>query len=290
MPGNISEAFYTQATGALELVLQQEVSLLRQHVVVEMMKGKDSTVVNQIGEAPARVLTGRHQATVWGNIDHDVRHAHPDIYQGTVLLSTTDLLMTMIKPTSAYIRAIAGGIGVKTDQEIIRAALQPAMTGQLGTTAVALPASQKIVHGGTGLTIEKLRQAMLRFRRAKVNTDNTKLYIYVDPEQLNDLLGTVETTSADFNNVQALIAGTLKYFMGFHFVITTELPKTSRVRSCVAYAEGGLVLGDWEDIQLTADRLPERNNDIGVIGRQTLGATRTQEKKVVQIDCQETAA
>jgi hypothetical protein len=36
-----------------------------------------------------------------------------------------------------------------------------------------------------------------------------------------------------------------------------------------------------------ADRLPERNNEIGVIGRQTLGATRTQEKKVVQIDCQE---
>jgi hypothetical protein len=38
------------------------------------------------------------------------------------------------------------------DKEIIRAALQPAMTGREGTTAVALPATQKIANGSTGLT------------------------------------------------------------------------------------------------------------------------------------------
>jgi hypothetical protein len=50
--------------------------------------------------------------------------------QGTALLSTVDELKTMIRPTSEYMKAIAGGIGVATDKEIIRAALQPAMTGE----------------------------------------------------------------------------------------------------------------------------------------------------------------
>jgi hypothetical protein len=286
----ITEAFNTQATGNLELVLQQETSLLRQHVHVQMMQGDDSTVINQVGEIEAQVLTGRHQDTVYGNIDHYVRHAHSDAYQASVLTSTVDLLKTLIQPTDAYIRAIAGGIGVKTDKEIIRAALQPAMTGRNGTTAIALPATQKIAHGSTGLTIAKLRQAMLRFRRAKVNTKKTKLYIVVDPEQLDDMLGTVQVTSSDFNQIQALISGDVDYFMGFHFVQTTELSKASRIRSCFAYAEGGLVLGDWEKVQLTVDRLPTKNNEISIIGRQTLGATRTQEGKVVQIDCQESAA
>jgi hypothetical protein len=68
------------------------------------MEGDDSTVINQVGEAPAQVLTGRHQDTVWGNIDHTVRHAHPDTYQGTALLSTVDQLKTMTRPTNAYIR------------------------------------------------------------------------------------------------------------------------------------------------------------------------------------------
>jgi hypothetical protein len=45
---------------------------------------------------------------------------------------------------------------------------------------------------------------MLRFRRAKVNTKKTKLYIVVDPEQIDNMLGTVETTSADFNQIRAL--------------------------------------------------------------------------------------
>jgi hypothetical protein len=286
----ITEAFNTQATGALELLLQQEISLLRNHVQVQTMQGSDSTVINQIGDVTATVLTGRHQDTVWGNIDHYVRHAHPGTYQGTALLSTIDELKTMTRPTSAYMKAIAGGIGVATDKEIIRAALQPAMTGREGTTAVALPATQKIANGSTGLTLTKLRQAMVRFRRAKVNTKKTKLYIVVDPEQIDNMLGTVETTSADFNQIRALIAGDLDYFMGFHFVQTTELTKSARIRNCFAYAEGALVLGDWEQVVFTADRLPTVNNEIGVIGRQTLGATRTQEKKVIQIDCQETTA
>jgi hypothetical protein len=90
--------------------------------------------------------------------------------------------------------------------------------------------------------------------------------------------------------LDTLIAGDLDYFMGFHFVQTTELTKSARIRNCFAYAEGAIVLGDWEQVVFTADRLPTVNNEIGVIGRQTLGATRTQEKKVVQIDCQETTA
>jgi hypothetical protein len=49
---------------------------------------------------------------------------------------------------------------------------------------------------------QKLRQAMVRFRRAKVNTKKTKLYIVVDPEQIDNMLGTVETTSADFNQIK----------------------------------------------------------------------------------------
>jgi hypothetical protein len=40
--GIITEAFNTQATGTLELLLQQETSLLRNHVKVQMMQGSDS--------------------------------------------------------------------------------------------------------------------------------------------------------------------------------------------------------------------------------------------------------
>jgi hypothetical protein len=70
----------------------------------------------------------------------------------------------------------------------------------------------------------------------------TKLYIVVDPEQIDNMLGTVEATSADFNQIRALIAGDLDYFMGFHFVQTTELTKSARIRNCFAYAEGALLI------------------------------------------------
>jgi hypothetical protein len=55
-----------------------------------------------------------------------------------------------------------------------------------------------------------------------------------------------------FNQIRALIAGDLDYFMGFHFLQTTELTKSARIRNCFAYAEGALVLGDWEVIVLSS--------------------------------------
>jgi hypothetical protein len=50
---------------------------------------KPKHCLSQFGDVTATVLTGRHQDTVWGNIDHYVRHAHPGTYQGTALLSTS---------------------------------------------------------------------------------------------------------------------------------------------------------------------------------------------------------
>jgi hypothetical protein len=41
-----------------------------------------------------------------------------------------------------------------------------------------------------------------------------------------------------------LISGEVDYFMGFHFLQTTELTKAGRVRSCYAYAEGGKYQGE----------------------------------------------
>jgi hypothetical protein len=79
-------------------------------------------------------------------------------------------------PAIAFIYALVGRIIVLSSSTVDNN-VEP--TGRHGTTAVALPASQKIANGGTGLTIAKLRQAMMRFRRAKVNTRRTKLYIVV---------------------------------------------------------------------------------------------------------------
>ena len=42
------------------------------------------------------------------------------------------------------------------DDEVIAAALNDVKTGKLGTTDSALPGSQKIVHGSTGMTLTKL--------------------------------------------------------------------------------------------------------------------------------------
>jgi hypothetical protein len=79
--------------------------------------------------------------------------------------------------------------------------------------------------------------------------------------------------------------------MGFQFIHSERLAvqaATATNRRCFAWVKSGLHLGIWND--LTVD-VSQRKDKAGlpwqVYVYMTMGATRTQEKKVVEIVCSE---
>jgi hypothetical protein len=289
MSANMTTAFNMETTGLVELLLQQKGSILRQHIVTKSMQGRDSTVINQLGKVTATEKTSFAPETTYGNIQYFVRHCHPKSFDHAELIDRTYNLQTLVEPTNEYIMAIAYAIGRKVDDEIIRAALQPAMTGRDGTTAVALPAAQKIAHGNSGLTLAKLEEVNYKFSKADVDLDREEVRMFIDPQQTRDLLNVLEVKSADYNQVQPLMSGKVVYFMGIKFIPTNRLTKAGRIRSCAAFVSGGIVLGDWEDLYLSVNTETTRSHAKSIYGEKTYGATRTQEEKVIEIACQEPA-
>jgi hypothetical protein len=60
-----------------------------------------------------------------------------------------------------------------------------------------------------------------------------------------------------------------------------------RIRHCVAWCRSGLQFGSWKGLKTFVDRRPDKNYIWQVYMKTTIGATRTQEKKLVQINCGE---
>ena len=91
------------------------------------------------------------------------------------------------------------------------------------------------------------------------------------------------------NTVKALVQGEINTFMGFEFIVTNRLSVASNIRSCFAWAEDGLALAVGKDIMARIDERSDKGYATQVYYCMSIGSTRMEEEKVVQIDCDEAA-
>lgn len=291
MSDQISTAFVQQYTTNVGLLLQQRGSKLRDTVSVGSYSGKAAKAVEQIGSVTAQARTSRHSDTPLISTPHDARWVFPTDYEWADLIDDQDKLRMLIDPTSPYAINGAYALGRAMDQLIIDAALGTSKTGENGTTNTSFAtASQQVTVGGTpvGLTVAKLRNAKRILMANQVDVEQDPLYIAVTAKQLDDLLGTTEVTSSDYNTVKALVQGQVDTFMGFKFIHTELLGVNgSSHRRVIAWAKSGLHLGMWNDINSKIDQRADKSYSTQVYVKGTFGATRTEEKKVVEILCAE---
>jgi hypothetical protein len=120
-----------------------------------------------------------------------------------------------------------------------------------GNAPVALDSQYITVHGSVGLTIAKLRKARKKLGLDNVDLDRVTPVMAITTNQHDDLLGIVETGTADLNQLEQpqLRDGKVTRLMGFTFVECNRLPKAGTTRSCPVWLKEKIKLGIWQDIR-----------------------------------------
>lgn len=287
MSFEVSTAFVQQYTTNVQLLLQQRGSKLRDCCTLGSYTGKAAKAVEQIGAVTAQERLTRHADTPLISTPHDARWVFPRDFEWADMIDDQDKLRMLIDPTSPYAVNGANALGRSMDDIIIAAALGTAQTGENGSTATPFDTvGQRIAVGGTGLTVAKLRQARRILAANEVDLASEMLYIAVTAQQIDNLLGTTEVTSSDFNSVKALVQGDIDTFMGFKFIQIERLGLDgSGDRRCFAWAKSGLHVGMWNDINTKISERADKSYAMQVYVKGTFGATRVEEKKVVEIIC-----
>jgi hypothetical protein len=294
----IPQYFTTEFTSNWEHLLQQKVSKLREFVSVESVRGKEKTF-NQMAAVEMTKITARAADTNISDVALAKRWLRPYPYEHATLFDEWDAeyLGEVSLPQSETVSNHAMAYMRTCDKVIIDAALGSAYTGETGVTATALPAGQKVAvdyvetgsTANSGLTIAKLRQAAYLLNEAEVDDSDPRI-IVVSAKQIQDLLRTTEVTSADYNSVKALVQGQLDTFMGFKFrrVASSLLPYNAGtgVRTCFAYVRSGLKLAD-AGRKVHVDIRADKSHALQIRTVASLGATRMEEKKVVEVAADE---
>jgi len=282
MSVQITTAFVEQYKANVLHLAQQKGSRLRDAVRTETVTGK-SHFFERIGSTSAQKRTSRHSDTPRMDTPHSRRKVSMDDYDWADLIDNEDKVRLLISPSSEYAMAGAWAMGRAMDDAIIAAATGTAYSGVAGGTSVSLPAGNKVAHGGVGLSVNKLLNAKEILDAADIDPDEPR-FVVCTAGQIADLLAITEITSADFNTVRALAAGQIDTYLGFKFIQSQRLGQDSTPnRQNIAFTKSAIGLALGSDISTKISERADKNYATQVFLSMTIGATRIEEEKMVEI-------
>lgn len=292
---DIPTHYAQQYASTIQLLLQQKGSRLRDTVMFQGITGAKAAVpVDQIGLVEATERTTRFPPITPGNTPTDRPWIYPSDFDWNDLVDSIDKLRVVTDPTSALAQSGTYAMGRAQDRVIIRNYFADRKTGVEGGTTTSFPAGQQIAvnfgaSGNVGLTVAKMREAKRLLMAAEVDLETDPATLIVTAKQHDNLLSEIQVISLDFNEKPVMVEGMVTRFLGFNLKHTELLAtNVSTYRRCPAYVKSGMVLGMWNDITTDiSQRKDLAGLPIQVYVYGTFGATRLEEKKMVEVICAE---
>lgn len=293
MSTEIGTSFSQKFTANVKLKLQQVPSRFRNAVMVETFTGsKAAQAVQQVGSTAAVKRTTRNADTPILNTPHDARWVYPEDYEWGDLIDQADKIKTLADFTSPYVQTATAALNRGLDDEVVAAFFSDTTkTGETGgtttdwTTFVAANGGHQIAAGGVGMTVSKLRQAVKALRAAEVDLDMDPIYCALTAEEIDDLFTETQMISLDYNTNAVLVSGKLQPFMGVNFVHSQRLGTSGANRRIPVWAKSGMCLGVWQDIKGEVSKRADKSFATQVYASMSCGATRLEEKKIVEVLC-----
>lgn len=290
MPDAITTASVQQYKANVELLMQQTESRLVQAVTTGSYTGKAASVVEQFGEATAAQKTSRHADTPLMDLSQDKRWVHPLDYEWASLIDKQDQLRAIVELTSPYAQAGAAAMNRAKDDVILAKMFGTCYKGENGTTSEDFDTTNyqvAVATGGTAssLNVAKLQLAIRKLMGANKGELRESVFGGISSYEHDALLKEMQVVNKDYGNSAVLVDGKVSRFMGVNFIITERLSISSGNRLVPIWLKSGMHLGVWQEVMV--DIGPRRDKSLAnqVYLCMTLGATRLQAGKLIQVLC-----
>lgn len=283
-------------TTSLKLLSQQIQSELVPTVTVVPLIGRQAQVVRQIAATEAQKVNGRLEDIIFQDTYNDARWISPTDYDWATGIDRFEMLRTNVMPTGEYTQAAVAAFNRAKDAEIINGIFGTNQTGERGLTPVVFDPAQVInVNTGgsvSGMNVTKIIQAKKLFLQYYAVQPGEMLTVVLTAAQITNLMFDEQIINGEYQNDKVLTDGRLTQVVGVNIAHSELLPvdPVTGYRRNVMYAKSGVVLGVWQDTMVNiVQRIDKRGLPDQIYAMGTFGATRTEERKVVEIQCSEAA-
>lgn len=203
-------------------------------------------------------------------------------YTRSVNRACGDLALGVSKQSDGIFRITEGGV------------LGIAREGKTPGVGTALPASQYIDNGGTGLGLDKLIAGQEKLRLADFGMEDNfdQLFCAISPKQITNLLNIAAESKLNLNafEIAQLKDGKPTTLLGVTWIFSNRLPLkagTTDIRLNPIWAKSNIIYAEWQGVQgrmwndTSAENLPYAMVDTYA------DCVRAQDKGVVVIESKE---
>lgn len=255
--------------GNVQMVAQQLQNPLRQAVTI--MPGLTGEAV-RVSDLLLKKKAQKGQDYGRNNPDNRTKRdnrwlVRPEVIHDGELIDTVDKWDMAMDPTSYLVRNSVAAVeravfdailGIEEDNagnfSVAGSGIfGVAVSGKRPGAGTALPTGNTIVHGGTGLTTDKLRGALKALRKADFGMeDNDPLWACITPDQVDDLLGIAAAAGPALNafNIEQLKTGRPTPLLGINWIMTNRLPVNATGQRMVPiWSKVNVITGFWQDVE-----------------------------------------
>ena len=212
-------------------------------------------------------------------------------YHDNRMLDRGDELRMISDPRSAYTIAAAAALGRQIDTVIANKILSSANTGETGSGTITLGTTSIAAHVNPSGTVTGT-PATLTFNRVRnvkrvLDLEDVEMedrVFVVSPHAMDHLLNTTQATSSDYAAVKALVRGEIDTWMGFKWIVSTNLSSSGTITSCFAMQRYALCLALGSEPIVRTDERADLSYSWQVYYELNIGAVRLEEARVVQVD------
>jgi len=288
MSVEITTAFTKQYADGVRVLQQQQDNRLRMAVMVDNLVEGDREFYDQVGSVEMQDVTNRHGDTEYTDHPHRRRMVTLATKEIADLVDRADRRRLLNDPINPYTRMQAAAANRKLDDTILAAFDATAKTGVDGTTDVVFDTAFSYNATGTSqvLIVADLIKARSLLEAAENEEDQGDYSWHgaLSAKARQQLLGTTEVTSADYNTIRALVNGQVDTYLGFDFKKTQRAAiDGSSIRDAFFWVKMSMQLSIGQEARSFIDVLPQKRHSIQVRTEMDMGATRMDEKGVVRI-------
>lgn len=311
MPSQIPNSYNIKFSSNMRMALNQQESLLASKAMEEQGSGEMYQLQNIVGNGKVKKRTTRNSDVNYDDPTHDnVFCPQPGEDYDADLIDKIDKVASGIELQGAYVMKHAGTIRRAWDGAFLggfdgNGGFYGNMyTGKRGATVMPFSAGMIVpvttgAASAVGMNIEKIIAARTLLAQGFVNMMQP-FYLGVTADEVKDLFGQVEATSADFRDGLSVRLSqdgkSLIGLLGFEFVEielnNPLLPNYELTKDGSGYQKNpfwtkdGMSMVYWgEKLEHTIDRIPTKHNNIQIYSGTMMNATRTDNARCGVILC-----
>ncbi len=303
---NVTDHHKLMYASSVQMVAQQKKNPLEGAVTTVMAKGEAQSAADLVNAGEYAYGEDRSRRNPEMPVSGTRRWlVRPPVIESGQYIDDEDKFAMATDPTSTFVevhtaRVVRGKadriLGIRRVDNVFTVTdggiLGTSIEGKRPGAATALPAGQIIPHGGTGLTIDKLRAAKLALQKADFGIeDEDPLYAVITPEQSDDLIAIAQASTTPLNafNIQELQTGKPRTLLGITWIMTNRVPLNAAGthRLIPIFSKRNIQVGIWQDIKGEMWNDTSAKNKPYVYVSAYIDAVRVEDKGVIAIECLE---